>query len=57
MLTAWPARSFGYALQQNADLTSANWTSVTNSPREVGSEKQVIVSPTSGQNFYRFYNP
>jgi hypothetical protein len=45
---AWPAS--GFVLQQNADLTTTNWTDVTNTPTVVN---QVILSPSSSNVFYR----
>jgi hypothetical protein len=53
LLIAWPAAATGYALQQNPDLATTNWTSVTNTPDLVGDEYQVILPPASGQGFYR----
>jgi hypothetical protein len=46
----WPWPSTGFVLQQNSDLSTTNWTDVTNAPVLV---YQVIVSPTGGNNFYR----
>jgi hypothetical protein len=54
---AWPAPSTGYGLEQNADLTTTNWTSVTNTPELVGDEKQVVVSPSGTNRFYRLRGP
>ena len=57
VLLAWPAALTPYDLKQNAGLTTTNWLAVTNPPVVVGDEKQVVVSPTSGQNFYRLHKP
>ncbi len=52
-VVTWPAVWSDYTLQQNSDLTAANWFNVTN-PILVGSnEIQVIISPLVGQEFYR----
>ena len=40
-------------MQQNSDLTTANWTTVTNVPVMVGNQNQVTISPATGRNFYR----
>ena len=57
LLLAWPAAATGYALQQNPDLSPTNWTTVTNTPEVVGSEKRVLIAPASAQNFYRLRSP
>jgi PKD repeat protein len=57
VVITWPAASPGYGLQQNADLATTNWTTVTNLPIVVADEKQVILSPAAAQNFYRLRYP
>ncbi len=52
-LVAWPGPVLGYLLQQNSDLTSPNWSDVTNVDTVVNSQHQVVV-PSDGTNmFYR----
>jgi hypothetical protein len=50
---SWIAASNSFGLQQSADLTTTNWTTLTNSVSETNSQNQVIVSPALGQTFYR----
>jgi hypothetical protein len=58
MLLSWPAPSDGFVLQQNSNLTTTNWVTVTNSPAVVNDEKQVTISPSVGNSFYRLkYQP
>jgi hypothetical protein len=57
VVVAWPAPSTGFSLQQNAVLGTANWMSVTNPVNVVGVENQVIVSPPTGNRFYRLKSP
>jgi len=57
VVVAWPAPSTGFSLQQNGVLGSPGWAGVTNVPTVVGSEKQVIVSPPTGNRFYRLAYP
>ncbi len=57
LLLAWPAAVTNYVLEQNADLTATNWTTVTNTAVLAGDEKQVILSPTSARNFFRLHRP
>ena len=53
VVVAWPNPSSGFSLQQNGALGNTNWLGVTNVPIVVGSEKQVIVAPPTGNRFYR----
>lgn len=50
---SWSTNFTGFSVQQNSDLTGANWTDVTNAANVVGDENQVIISPANGNNFYR----
>ena len=49
----WPATAIGFILQQNADLSTTNWTTVTISPVIVGTEQQVIIPVSANNAFYR----
>ncbi len=53
VVISWSAPSTGYFLQQNNDLTSANWRLVTNVPVTVNGQNQVTISPATGNAFYR----
>jgi hypothetical protein len=57
VVVAWPNPSTGFSLQQNAALGTPSWGSVTNTPTVVGSEKQVIVTPPTGNRFFRLFHP
>jgi hypothetical protein len=57
VVVAWPAPSTGFSLQQNSALGTTNWGSVTNTPTLVGSEQQVIISPSTGKRYYRLKSP
>lgn len=51
---SWPVTSVPYALQQNADLGSVDWTTVTNNPTIVSNQNQVVVSISDvAAKFYR----
>jgi len=56
-LISWPAPSTGFVLQQIADLTKTNWSSVTNSVTSTNGFNQVTVSPLPGNKYYRLENP
>src|ERR1017187_8412315 len=49
----WPSPSTGYNLQVNTDLTTANWTAVTETVNDNGTIKYIIVNPPTGNRFYR----
>src|SRR5882672_6461708 len=53
VVLAWPAPSTGFSLQQNLVPNAGGWGTVTNTINVVGSENQVIVSPPTGNRFYR----
>ena len=57
VVVAWPAPSTGFSLQQNSSAASTNWTAVATAPVVVGSEKQVIIAPPSGNRFFRLKSP
>jgi hypothetical protein len=50
-----PPGSFG--LQQNSDLITTNWATVTNAPVVTNGQNQVILPPHSGDQFYRLEYP
>lgn len=53
----WPSPSAGFVLQQNTNLAGTNWTTVATSPTDDGNTRSVIVSPPTGNRFYRLQNP
>jgi hypothetical protein len=57
VVISWPAASSGFNLQQNTNLISTNWVSVTNSPVVINGLNEVIVSPPLGTRFYRLSYP
>jgi hypothetical protein len=57
IVLAWPESATGFTLQQNSDLLAANWSGVTNSVNSVGSENQVILTPSTAIRFFRLIHP
>jgi hypothetical protein len=59
LMLSWIVPSTNFVLQQNLDLTTANWSDVTNLPAlNLSSlENQVIVSPSNSSGFYRLATP
>jgi HYR domain len=45
------------ALQQNNNLSTTDWTSVTNTPTITNGQNQLILSATNNRSFYRLVNP
>jgi beta-glucanase (GH16 family) len=58
LLVTWPFLSPSYVLQQNSDLSSTNWTQVTNSPavNPTNLQNQVVLPTSPGGGFFRLAN-
>jgi len=50
---SWPASSGSFAVQQNPDLTTTNWMTLTNTPIPVSGEYQVSLPSSATNMFYR----
>jgi len=57
VVISWPDASTDFNLQQNGNVNSTNWVNVTNTPIIAGGQKQVIVAPPVGTQFYRLKYP
>jgi hypothetical protein len=57
LFISWPSPPGNFVLQQNSDLTTTNWLTVTNTPTMTNFQNQVILSPTNGKQFYRLKYP
>ncbi|MDB6111007.1 MAG: Legume lectin beta domain protein, partial [Pedosphaera sp.] len=53
----WPGAAGGFVLQQNSDLGTTNWSSVTNAITLVNGQNQVTVPAVAGSRFYRLTLP
>ena len=49
----WPAPATGWRLQENPDLASNHWISVSTPPQPAGDQMQVVVVPLVTTRFYR----
>jgi prepilin-type processing-associated H-X9-DG protein len=49
----WPGGLVGYDLQQNADLTTTNWLTVTNSDAAVSGQHRVVLPLRNTNQFFR----
>ena len=56
-IITWPASSAGFALQQNANLNTSNWVTVSESVIDNGTNRFIIVNPPRGSRYYRLFKP
>jgi hypothetical protein len=58
VVVSWPSPSTGFVLQQNTNgVSSLNWSNVTATIQDDGTNKTLIVNPNSGSRFYRLIHP
>jgi len=57
VVVSWAWSSSGFVLQRNSDLSTTNWTTVTNTPAVTNWQRQLVVSPGAGNQFYRLAGP
>jgi hypothetical protein len=50
---SWIIPSMEFGLQESPDLSPTNWTDVSTQPTVVNYQKQLILTPQSGNHFYR----
>jgi len=53
LVLSWPTPTPSFALQQNTDLQTVNWVTLTNTPSTVGARNQIAVPSPAGTMFYR----
>ena len=55
---SWPSPATGFLLQQNTNsVSSLNWSNVLTAPSDDGTTKTLLVSPPTGNRFYRLFHP
>lgn len=57
VVISWPSPSNDFALQQNANLNTANWTTPSETVTDNGTNKFIIVNPPTANRFYRLFKP
>ena len=57
LVFSWPSPPGDFVLQQISDLTMTNWVASTNIPTSTNGLNQVILSPGTGNRFYRLKYP
>jgi uncharacterized repeat protein (TIGR03803 family) len=57
VIVSWPSPSDGFVLQQNSNPAAINWSAFGGTINDNGSVKSVIISPPSGNLFFRLMHP
>ncbi|HEX4350857.1 MAG TPA: hypothetical protein VH251_10735, partial [Verrucomicrobiae bacterium] len=57
LVIAWPNSAPGFQLQQNVDLRSSNWSTVSNGVVNTNSTYQVTISTSNSAAYYRLIGP
>lgn len=57
VVVAWTAPSTGWTLQQNTNLLSGTWITLSNTVNTVSGQNQVIFAPAIGDRFLRLQSP
>jgi len=53
LVVSWPASFADFVLQSNKDLSTTNWTDVTNAVVVGDEARQVLITSPDGNNFFR----
>jgi lysozyme len=53
----WSTFAIGYVLQENSNLGTTNWASVTNTPGVVSNLEQVILGTSTSRVYLRLFHP
>jgi hypothetical protein len=56
VVISWPTNAVGLSLESITDLSSGNWSPVTNAPAVVGDQYSVTNNVSIGSQFYRLRN-
>ena len=56
-IVSWPSSSGNFNLQVNTDLSTTNWTAPLETTNDDGTNKFIIVTPITGNRFYRLKFP
>jgi hypothetical protein len=57
MVISWPSPSLGFFLQQDTDLSTANWSYFTGPVSDNGTTKSVTITMSPGSLFFRLIHP
>jgi hypothetical protein len=56
-IVSWPAPSVGWVLQQNISPALPGWSNTTNAVTQAGGQNQIVVTPPTGNRYYRLFHP
>jgi hypothetical protein len=54
---SWPSPATGFVLQQNADLTTTNWTTNSDPIITNNGTNSITITPPRGNSFFRLWHP
>jgi len=57
VVVSWPSPSTGFGLQQNANLSTTNWVTPTETVNDNGVTRFIVVTPPAVNRFYRLQHP
>jgi hypothetical protein len=57
LVLSWLSPPGGFMVQENSDLTTTNWTTMTNTPTLTNGQNQMNLLPGPGCQFYRLEYP
>ncbi len=57
VLISWPSPSTGFVLQENADLTTTNWTTNSYPMTTINGTNSIAITSPTGNLFFRLTNP
>jgi hypothetical protein len=57
IVLSWASPPGNFILQQNSDLRTNNWMTVTNAPTIENGQNRLILPPSTGRQFYRLDYP
>lgn len=57
VMISWPSPSTGWTLRQTTDVKTGSWVSPAESVSDDGAVKFIVVSPPTGNRYYRLVKP
>jgi hypothetical protein len=57
LAVSWPAPAADFTLQENTNIASTNWSALSTTPADDGTNKTIIIDPPAGNRFYRLFHP
>jgi hypothetical protein len=57
VVVSWPSSATGFVLQQKSNLATPNWPDFNGAVNDDGTTKTAIITPLTGNQFFRLYHP